>query len=199
VNEQQNNQINTPETTKVRKWQWGLAASVFVVLVTVSYFIIAPGFDIARITLVGICWQIFIGISGILLVYLQVKEMSKNTQKMTRNTEIMTHNTKMVHEWNTRIESLKIVRDRYRIVASFDAVVKFITDEGKKNGREPLEKIPKEMLDESKPEHAELIKHIKNIANYFEQVATGIKHSAYNEDILVDSMRGMFIRLLQLL
>ena len=186
MNEQPTHFVKTKKGEALKKWL-NLTAWIVVVLATAVVICIKKsGINPETIAFIEFCWQVVIAILGLLLVYLQAKEMA--------------HNTESTLEWNMRIESLKIASNRFLFVASFDAISKYRADEwkkqvesneAKKKQMELLEKIPVG-LDESKD--ADLIGHIKNIANYFEDVATGIKHGVYDEDILYDSMRGMLVR-----
>ena len=171
------NEVQEGKSAGLPKWlPWGILGTLLAAM-ALSF---AKTSDAGLITAVAAWAQVLISAAGIFVIYLQIQEMSKSTQENTNN-------TKAVHEWNMRVESLKIASNRSSFVESFEAIQKCLGYGEKGNG------LPK-ALDETKDEDAETIKHVKIIANYFEGIAAGIKHGAYDEDIMYDTTRGMLVR-----
>jgi len=155
------------------KWAWaawGCAAFLIIAAAWQSYrWIAASGFDVARVTLVGICWQVTLGICGILFVYLQIRKMAKNSLTLLK--------------WNKRVESLKKMTEHREIGESLIFIRNYRRKHSDKSGG-LLEKIPIGIDDEC-------YRHLTEILNYFETIEAGIKYQVYDDAIMYDSSRGV--------
>jgi len=155
------------------KWAWvawSCAALLTIAAACQSYrWIAASGFDIARVTLAGICWQVALGVCGILFVYLQIRKMAKNSRQQLI--------------WNKRVESLKKITEHREITESFVSIKKYRP--GHANGSDgSLESIPANI-------DGEELTHVWEILNYFETIEAGIKYQVYDDAIMYSSFRGM--------
>jgi len=184
MSEQRPNTTDVKKNEKTKKWLWwGLAALLvlgFVFLLVLSYRqMTVSNYNTAVVKFWEICCQAYIGASGILFLYFQIREMARNTKKMTRN-------TKAVHEWNKRHRTLEAI-SRLDFYEDFKAVKKYCTGNGGTQNNASLEKLPKKI-------DASLSEHVDKIINFFEITATGIKHGVYDENMFYDSMQGVYIK-----
>jgi len=173
------------------KWPWSLAIVAVVALAIIIALQINKPFDKDFIAFMELCSHIVIGTVGILFVYYQIREMSKNTysqiKEMSKNNysqiEEMNRNTDAALEWNKRIESMKIASTIKDYGENFRKIRAYRTE----HDIEPLDKLPRALSDD-------LVEHVKAVANYFEMIATGIKSDVYKDDILFHSFGNELVK-----
>jgi len=119
--------------------------------------------------------QLVIGAVGIFFVHSQIRAMAKNTQD--------------ADTWNRRTKSLEFTANRTILTTSFDVLVKYMRNHNGVSLAQTLES-----LDRSKEQDQEFENNIKIIANYFEEMAVGIKHEVYDDGIMYECMRKMLLR-----
>jgi len=160
-----------------RKTDWVMWLIIAVGMFPISFLIVRAGcrwiaaseFDVARVTFVGVCSQILLGVCGILFVYFQIRKMAKNSRQQLI--------------WNMRVESLRKTAEHREIAESFMYLKKY--RQAYPNDRGYLMKSIPTDLDDNES------RHVCEILNYFETIEAGIKYQVYDDAIMYDNFNGM--------
>jgi hypothetical protein len=165
---------------ETRKW-WkdafylGAVISLAVAIFITIYLSIKPDAVNDAIRFLSLCWQIGLGISGVLFVCRQIIEITNNTNKMRESSE-------EVLAWHIRVKTAEVV-DVLKYIDDFRTINNYLINN-------KLETIPKKLDEKDDNIGRSLI----NILNYLEGLAIGIDKKIYDRDIIHSSLRSTFTR-----